>query len=140
MVHWKTVCVICVQKEEELGHQQTSEALVMRLSALSLQYSCCWLILYCPDSHGGGSVNQPDRPMRHVGHCSPMFSLFCCISQLIVFLNMIVINALLCEDNYRMCTFILRDSSHLSVFMVAVCQVTLLATWRWFIPQWCSSA
>lgn len=67
------VCVY-VQKEEELCHQQASEALVMRLSALSLQYSCCWLILYCPDSGGGGSVTKrssedSDPPTRHVDHC-----------------------------------------------------------------------
>lgn len=54
----KTVCVFRVQKEEELYNQQASEALVMRLSALSLQYSCCWLILYCPGSQGGGSVTR----------------------------------------------------------------------------------
>lgn len=52
------VRVFYVQKEEELCHQKTSEALVMRLSALSLQYSCCWLLLYCPSSQGGGSVSN----------------------------------------------------------------------------------
>lgn len=50
-----------VQKDDELCQERASEGLVMRLSALSLQYSCCWLILYCPDSQGGGSVvNKPE--------------------------------------------------------------------------------
>lgn len=45
-----------MQEEDELCQQRASEVMVMRLSALSLQYSCCWLILNCPDSQGGGSV------------------------------------------------------------------------------------
>lgn len=47
---------LCVQEEDELCQERASEAMVMRLSALSLQYSRCWLILHCPDSQGGGSV------------------------------------------------------------------------------------
>lgn len=55
-IKYVVVAVLCVQKEDELCQERASEGLVMRLSALSLQYSCCWLILYCPDSQGGGSV------------------------------------------------------------------------------------
>ncbi|XP_056889972.1 protein shortage in chiasmata 1 ortholog isoform X2 [Takifugu flavidus] len=46
-------CIV-IQEEDELCQQRASEVMVMRLSALSLQYSCCWLILNCPDSQGGG--------------------------------------------------------------------------------------
>lgn len=48
---------LCVQEEDELCRERASEVIVMRLSALSLQYSCCWLILHCPHSHGGGSAS-----------------------------------------------------------------------------------
>ncbi|XP_076007238.1 protein shortage in chiasmata 1 ortholog [Genypterus blacodes] len=41
---------IIIQKQDELCQEQASERVVMRLTALSLQYSCCWLILHCPDS------------------------------------------------------------------------------------------
>ncbi|XP_015230861.1 PREDICTED: uncharacterized protein C9orf84-like [Cyprinodon variegatus] len=46
---------IIIQDQDELGDDGASEGLVIRLSALSLQYSCCWLILHCPDSQSGGS-------------------------------------------------------------------------------------
>ncbi|XP_032434928.1 protein shortage in chiasmata 1 ortholog [Xiphophorus hellerii] len=45
---------IVIQEQDELGQDRASERLVMRLSALSLQYSCCWLVLHCPDGRGGG--------------------------------------------------------------------------------------
>uniref|UniRef100_A0A8C7WQG8 Shortage in chiasmata 1 n=1 Tax=Oryzias sinensis TaxID=183150 RepID=A0A8C7WQG8_9TELE len=45
---------VVIQELEELGQERASEVLVMRLTALSLQYSCCWLILLCP--HGGGGA------------------------------------------------------------------------------------
>ncbi|XP_065818117.1 protein shortage in chiasmata 1 ortholog [Labrus bergylta] len=45
---------IIVQEEDELCQERGSERVVMRLTALSLQYNCCWLILHCPDSRGGG--------------------------------------------------------------------------------------
>lgn len=50
------VDALCVQEEDELCQERASEVIVMRLSTLSLQYSCCWLILHCPDSQGGGLV------------------------------------------------------------------------------------
>ncbi|KAM4745902.1 protein shortage in chiasmata 1 ortholog [Anableps anableps] len=49
---------IIIQEQDELGEDRASERLVMRLSALSLQYSCCWLILHCPDSQGGGFSSE----------------------------------------------------------------------------------
>ncbi|KAM9391431.1 protein shortage in chiasmata 1 ortholog [Pholidichthys leucotaenia] len=45
---------IIIQEQDELCQEGASEGLVMRLTALSLQYSCCWLILHCPDSMEGG--------------------------------------------------------------------------------------
>lgn len=51
------VDALCVQEEDELYRERASEVIVMRLSALSLQYSYCWLILHCPDSQGGGLVS-----------------------------------------------------------------------------------
>ncbi|KAM9744598.1 uncharacterized protein shoc1 [Menidia menidia] len=50
--------VIIIQEQEELCQERASESLVMRLAALSLQYSCCWLILHCPDSRGGGFSSE----------------------------------------------------------------------------------
>ncbi|XP_054467380.1 protein shortage in chiasmata 1 ortholog [Anoplopoma fimbria] len=45
---------IMVQEEDELCQERASERVVMRLTALSLQYNSCWLILHCRDSKGGG--------------------------------------------------------------------------------------
>ncbi|KAM8885199.1 uncharacterized protein shoc1 isoform 2-T2 [Spinachia spinachia] len=45
---------IIIQEEEELCQERASERVVMRLTALSLQYSYCWLILHCRESQGGG--------------------------------------------------------------------------------------
>ncbi|XP_036953332.1 protein shortage in chiasmata 1 ortholog isoform X4 [Acanthopagrus latus] len=45
---------VIIQEEDELCQERASERVVMRLTALSLQYNCCWLILHCPDSQGGG--------------------------------------------------------------------------------------
>ncbi|XP_072242952.1 protein shortage in chiasmata 1 ortholog [Leuresthes tenuis] len=50
--------VIIIQEQKELCEERASEGLVMRLTALSLQYSCCWLILHCPDSQGGGFSSE----------------------------------------------------------------------------------
>lgn len=51
------VVALYVQEEDELCRERASEVIVMRLSALSLQYSCCWLILHCPGHQGGGSIS-----------------------------------------------------------------------------------
>ncbi|XP_068577022.1 protein shortage in chiasmata 1 ortholog [Cebidichthys violaceus] len=45
---------IVIQEEDELCQERASERVVMRLTALSLQYNNCWLILHCGDSQGGG--------------------------------------------------------------------------------------
>ncbi|XP_074525765.1 protein shortage in chiasmata 1 ortholog [Halichoeres trimaculatus] len=45
---------IVIQEEDELCQEHASERLVMRLTALSLQYDSCWLILHCPGFQGGG--------------------------------------------------------------------------------------
>ncbi|KAK5870833.1 hypothetical protein PBY51_003746 [Eleginops maclovinus] len=45
---------IVIQEEDELCQERASESIVMRLTALSLQYNCCWLILHCRESQGGG--------------------------------------------------------------------------------------
>uniref|UniRef100_A0A668UJC5 Shortage in chiasmata 1 n=2 Tax=Oreochromis aureus TaxID=47969 RepID=A0A668UJC5_OREAU len=44
---------IVIQEQDELCQERASERVVMRLTALSLQYSCCWLILHCPEGQGG---------------------------------------------------------------------------------------
>ncbi|XP_054895211.1 protein shortage in chiasmata 1 ortholog isoform X2 [Poeciliopsis prolifica] len=49
---------IVIQEQDELGQDRASERLVMRLSALSLQFSCCWLVLHCPDGRGGGFSSE----------------------------------------------------------------------------------
>ncbi|XP_028313679.1 protein shortage in chiasmata 1 ortholog isoform X2 [Gouania willdenowi] len=49
---------IIIQDQGELSQDRVSDALVMRLTAVSLQYSHCWLILYCPDSQGGGFSSE----------------------------------------------------------------------------------
>ncbi|XP_041643349.1 protein shortage in chiasmata 1 ortholog [Cheilinus undulatus] len=49
---------IVIQEEDELCQERASERVVMRLTALSLQYNCCWLILHCPDSPGGGFSSE----------------------------------------------------------------------------------
>ncbi|XP_042276572.1 protein shortage in chiasmata 1 ortholog isoform X1 [Thunnus maccoyii] len=52
---------IVVQEQDELCEERASEGVVMRLTALSLQYSCCWIILHCPDSQGGGFSGEAFR-------------------------------------------------------------------------------
>ncbi|XP_040010710.1 protein shortage in chiasmata 1 ortholog isoform X2 [Xiphias gladius] len=49
---------IVIQEQDELCQEGAGEGLVMRLTALSLQYSCCWLILHCPDIQGGGFSSE----------------------------------------------------------------------------------
>ncbi|XP_034548971.1 protein shortage in chiasmata 1 ortholog isoform X2 [Notolabrus celidotus] len=49
---------IIVQEGDELCQEHASERVVMRLTALSLQYDCCWLILHCPDFQGGGLSSE----------------------------------------------------------------------------------
>ncbi|XP_029915556.1 protein shortage in chiasmata 1 ortholog [Myripristis murdjan] len=44
---------IIIQEQKELCRERACEGVAMRLSALSLQYSCCWLVLHCSDSQGG---------------------------------------------------------------------------------------
>ncbi|XP_060927905.1 protein shortage in chiasmata 1 ortholog [Limanda limanda] len=49
---------IIIQDQDELDQEQASEGLVMRLTALCLQYNCCWVILHCPDIQGGGFSSE----------------------------------------------------------------------------------
>ncbi|XP_042344529.1 protein shortage in chiasmata 1 ortholog [Plectropomus leopardus] len=49
---------IVIQGEDELCEERASERVVMRLTALSLQYNSCWLILHCRDSQGGGFSSE----------------------------------------------------------------------------------
>ncbi|XP_071339672.1 protein shortage in chiasmata 1 ortholog isoform X2 [Trachinotus anak] len=49
---------IIIQEQDELCQERASEGLVMRMSALSLQYNCCWLILHCRDIQGGGFSSE----------------------------------------------------------------------------------
>ncbi|XP_069379560.1 protein shortage in chiasmata 1 ortholog [Paralichthys olivaceus] len=49
---------IIIQEQDELDQEQASEGLVMRLTALCLQYNCCWFILHCPDIQGGGFSSE----------------------------------------------------------------------------------
>ncbi|XP_041956587.1 uncharacterized protein LOC121715211 isoform X3 [Alosa sapidissima] len=41
---------VLLQEVDELAMERASERVVMRLIALSLQYSCCWLLLHCPSA------------------------------------------------------------------------------------------
>ncbi|XP_061622988.1 protein shortage in chiasmata 1 ortholog isoform X2 [Phyllopteryx taeniolatus] len=50
--------VIVVQEQDELCEMQACEVIVMRLTALSLQYNYCWIILHCPDGKGGGFSSE----------------------------------------------------------------------------------
>ncbi|KAG9486592.1 hypothetical protein GDO78_006783 [Eleutherodactylus coqui] len=38
--------VIIIQELEEIVHDKSAENLILKLVALSLQYSCCWVLLY----------------------------------------------------------------------------------------------
>ncbi|KAM8866227.1 protein shortage in chiasmata 1 ortholog [Synchiropus picturatus] len=49
---------IIVQELDKLHHDRASEHVVMRLSALSLQYSYCWIILYQSNSPEGGFSSE----------------------------------------------------------------------------------
>ncbi|XP_046697900.1 protein shortage in chiasmata 1 ortholog isoform X1 [Silurus meridionalis] len=42
---------ILVQELRELEHERAAERVVLRLSALSLQFSCCWLLLHFSDDY-----------------------------------------------------------------------------------------
>ncbi|XP_052031462.1 protein shortage in chiasmata 1 ortholog [Apodemus sylvaticus] len=41
---------VVVQDLEELHHEKASDNIIMRLMALSFQYSCCWIILYSKET------------------------------------------------------------------------------------------
>ncbi|CAB1321682.1 unnamed protein product, partial [Coregonus sp. 'balchen'] len=43
---------VIIQEQAELCQERACESLVIRLTALSLQYSCCWLILHCQQDSG----------------------------------------------------------------------------------------
>ncbi|KAJ8285467.1 hypothetical protein GJAV_G00027130 [Gymnothorax javanicus] len=45
---------VLIQELEELSTKRSSENFILRMTALSLQYSCCWVIFYCPDGQGLG--------------------------------------------------------------------------------------
>ncbi|XP_051922874.1 protein shortage in chiasmata 1 ortholog isoform X2 [Hippocampus zosterae] len=45
---------IVVQEQDELCEERAYEAIAMRLTALSLQYNYCWIILHYLDGKGGG--------------------------------------------------------------------------------------
>ncbi|KAK0143450.1 hypothetical protein N1851_018425 [Merluccius polli] len=49
---------VVIQEQEEMGQAGWCERVVMRLNALSLQYSSCWLILHCPDIQAGGLSSE----------------------------------------------------------------------------------
>ncbi|KAM9811033.1 protein shortage in chiasmata 1 ortholog [Neosynchiropus ocellatus] len=49
---------IIIQELDELHPDGASEHVVMRLSALSLQYSCCWIILHQSENHEGGFSSE----------------------------------------------------------------------------------
>lgn len=73
--HKYSLCV-CVQEEDELCQGRASEVVAMRLTALSLQYSSCWLILHCPDTQGGGSVSVRTHTNTHT-HKKSHYLCFC---------------------------------------------------------------
>nr|XP_004657066.2 protein shortage in chiasmata 1 ortholog [Jaculus jaculus] len=41
---------VILQDLEELNHEKASDNIIMRLMALSFQYSCCWIILYSKET------------------------------------------------------------------------------------------
>ncbi|XP_067084584.1 protein shortage in chiasmata 1 ortholog [Osmerus mordax] len=49
---------VVIQEQDELCRGRACEDVVLRLTALSLQYSCCWLLIHCPDSQGGGLTSE----------------------------------------------------------------------------------
>ncbi|XP_056134719.1 protein shortage in chiasmata 1 ortholog [Lampris incognitus] len=49
---------VIIQEQKELCNERASEDVVMRLNALSQQYSSCWFILYCPESSEGGLIGD----------------------------------------------------------------------------------
>ncbi|XP_019741086.1 uncharacterized protein C9orf84-like [Hippocampus comes] len=60
---------IIVQEQDELCEERAYEAIAMRLTALSLQYNYCWIILHYPDGKGGGSVLL--RVISYYQHVNP---------------------------------------------------------------------
>ncbi|XP_075047512.1 protein shortage in chiasmata 1 ortholog-like [Mixophyes fleayi] len=50
--------VIILQRLDELMHDKSAENLILKLVALSLQYSCCWVLLYAKQrSHSDASIS-----------------------------------------------------------------------------------
>ncbi|XP_077416325.1 protein shortage in chiasmata 1 ortholog [Vanacampus margaritifer] len=49
---------IIVQEQDELCEERACEVIAMRLTALSLQYNYCWIILHYPDGKGGGFSSE----------------------------------------------------------------------------------
>ncbi|CAO2580931.1 Protein shortage in chiasmata 1 ortholog [Lemmus lemmus] len=56
---------VVVQDLEELHYEKASDNIIMRLMALSLQYSCCWIILY-PKETLNSEYHLTQKTLHHL--------------------------------------------------------------------------
>ncbi|KAM3611244.1 uncharacterized protein V6R79_015456 [Siganus canaliculatus] len=114
---------IIIQEEDELCLERASEGIVMKLTALSLQYDFCWLILHCPGSQGGGSVSKYTH--THTRMCvyrlTNSASVCCCRFSSDAFSNLALI--------YSSLVFFNTQLENLNVKVLIVSEVMEMAKW-----------
>ncbi|XP_035234761.1 protein shortage in chiasmata 1 ortholog isoform X2 [Anguilla anguilla] len=115
---------VLIQELEELETEQASESFVLRMTALSLQYSCCWVLFYCPGGQGSG-----------YSFSSEVFS------NLVLISSSFVLFGLKSED-LDVKVLIVAEASHLARCIQRISHQTLLSSGRdplaWLDRDWLS--
>ncbi|KAK1806949.1 hypothetical protein P4O66_005430, partial [Electrophorus voltai] len=113
---------ILLQGLAELEQDRACERVVMRLSALSLQFTHCWVLLHCTDQH--------DSLV-----CGEVFS------NLVLIYSAFVVFGLKSED-LDVKVFLMCDIEDIAQYVHQICQHTLLNSKRdvqsWFNRDWFS--
>ncbi|XP_037387463.1 protein shortage in chiasmata 1 ortholog isoform X1 [Pygocentrus nattereri] len=113
---------ILLQDLEELQREKASNSVVIRLSALSLQFTRCWIILHCGEQHSklvyGDTFNN-----------------------LVLIYSSFVLFGLKSED-LDVKVFLVRDVADIAWYVYQICLHTLLSSeksvWSWLDRDWFS--
>ncbi|KAL6466167.1 hypothetical protein MHYP_G00263000 [Metynnis hypsauchen] len=113
---------ILLQDLEELQREKASNSVVIRLSALSLQFSRCWIILHCAEQHSKLVYGN-------------MFN------NLVMIYSSFVLFGLKSED-LDIKVFLVRDVADIAWYVYQICLHTLLSSersvWSWLDRDWFS--
>ncbi|KAL7836145.1 hypothetical protein AOLI_G00274290 [Acnodon oligacanthus] len=113
---------ILLQDLEELQWEKASNSVVIRLSALSLQFSRCWIILHCTEQHS--KLVYGDK-----------------FNNLVLIYSSFVLFGLKSED-LNIKVFLVRDVADIAWYVYQICLHTLLSSersvWSWLDRDWFS--